>query len=168
MNTPDLPRILIRRIRLALGIFIAGLVVSGLTAIPLLAEIRVLRGLRVGQGFPGAETWLGRIEEALTLVSTQHPFLAYGTDWLAFGHLAIALAFVPACRDPARHRWLFDYGLALCALVIPWALFFGHWRGIPLEWRAIDAAFGLGGAIPLLLARHWTRQLVRVAEPPSG
>jgi hypothetical protein len=36
------------------------------------------------------------------------PFVTYGTDWLAFGHFVIALAFVGALRDPVRNRWLYQ------------------------------------------------------------
>jgi hypothetical protein len=51
--------------------------------------------------------------------SNQNPFLYYGTDWLAFGHFAIALAFVGALIDPVRNQWLFNFGLMACMLVVP-------------------------------------------------
>lgn len=66
----------------------------------------------------------------------------------------IALAFVGAWRDPVRKRWLFDFGLIACALVIPYALIFGGVRGIPMYWRLIDGSFGVFGAVPLWLCRR--------------
>jgi hypothetical protein len=70
------------------------------------------------------------VQAALAQTQAQHPFLFYGTDWLAFGHFVIAIAFIGALRDPVRHRWLFDFGLIACVLVIPYALVFGGLRGI--------------------------------------
>ena len=34
-----------------------------------------------------------------------YPLLAYGTDWLAFSHLVLAVVFLGAWRDPVRNRW---------------------------------------------------------------
>ena len=89
------------------------------------------------------------------------PFLFYGTDWLAFGHFVIAIVFIGALRDPVRNRWLFDFGLTACVLVIPYALVFGGIRGIPFWWRLIDCSFGVFGFIPLWFCRKWTRELER-------
>ena len=75
--------------------------------------------------------------DALTQTQLQHPLLFYGTDWLAFGHFVIAIAFIGALRDPVRNRWLLDFGLIACGLVIPFALVFGGRRGIPFWWRLI-------------------------------
>ncbi len=63
--------------------------------------------------------WLFRAQDALAQTQAQHPFLFYGTDWLAFGHFMIALVFIGALCDPVRNRWLFDFGLIACVLVIP-------------------------------------------------
>ena len=88
----------------------------------------------------------------------------YGTDWLAFGHFVIALAFVGALRDPVRNRWQFQFGMAACALVPVWALVFGHIRGIPVWWRMIDAAFGIVGFVPMWLCNRWAREIEGVAR----
>lgn len=93
-----------------------------------------------------------------------HPALFYGTDWLAFGHFVIAIAFVGAWRDPVRNRWLFDFGLIACALVILWALVFGGLREIPLWWRVVDCSFGVLGTVPLWPARREARRLARTRE----
>jgi len=92
----------------------------------------------------------------------EHPFLFYATDWLAFGHFVIAIVFIGALRDPVRNRWLFDFGLIACVLVIPYALVFGGLRGIPIWWRLIDCSFGVFGFIPLWFCRKWTDELEQV------
>jgi hypothetical protein len=118
---------------------------------------------RTNQRHPQTEfsRWLLTAHEALQAVSAQHPLLFYGTDWLAFGHFVIAIAFVGALRDPVRNRWLFDFGLIACAMVIPFALGFGAVRGIPFWWRLIDCSFGVVGAIPLWFCRNWAVELER-------
>jgi hypothetical protein len=143
---------LIYRIRWLTGFFILGLFASGVTAIPLLQETGWL--VQVAN-----VPWLLRVHAALDQTQTQFPFLFYGTDWLAFGHIVIAIVFVGAWRDPVRNRWLFDFGLIACVLVIPYALIFGALRGIPFWWRLIDCSFGVFGFIPLWLCRRWTGEL---------
>lgn len=141
-----------RRVRGLLLLFIAGLVVSGLTAFPLETEIRWLTGvLGAGPGtrpqdVTGVLRWLVTVRDALIATNDRYPFLAYGTDWLAFAHLVIAVAFVGPWRDPVRNRWVVTFGLIACAGVIPLALIAGAVRGIPLYWRLIDCAFGVVGA----------------------
>lgn len=141
-----------RRIRWLTGFFLIGLVASGATAIPLQIETSWLMRFSDTQ-------WLVRIHEALGHTQSEYPFLFYGTDWLAFGHFVIAIAFIGALKDPVRNRWLFDFGLIACALVIPWALVFGTVRGIPFWWRLIDCSFGIFGFVPLWLCRIWAKEL---------
>jgi hypothetical protein len=141
-----------RRIRWLTGLFLLGLVLSGATAIPLQLETGRLTRLSNAQ-------WLLRVHAALVQTESQYPFLFYGTDWLAFGHFVIAIAFIGALKDPVRNRWLFDFGLIACALVIPWALVFGAIRGIPFWWRLIDCSFGVFGFIPLWFCRIWAKEL---------
>ena len=152
--------ILRRRIRLLTGLFILGLVVSGVTAIPLPGELNLLVNICGSNGESSEPArWLLRVRDALADTDASHPFLFYGTDWLAFGHFVIAIAFFGALRDPVRNRWLFDFGLIACGLVIPYALGFGGLRGIPIWWRLIDCSFGVFGFIPLWLCRKWTGEL---------
>ena len=157
-----------RRLRWLTAGFIAGLVVSGLTAIPLEAELDLLARL---SGFPSGEPpanvvaeWLGRVRAALHDANLNHPFLAYGTDWLAFGHVVIAIAFVGAWRDPVKNIWLFEFGLIACALVVPWAFVFGALRGIPIWWRLIDCSFGVLGFIPMWYCRRYARELAGLSS----
>ena len=154
--------ILLRRTKLLTWLFIIGLVASGATAIPLVGELNLLVDFcRTGSEPSELSHWLLQVRDALAQTQTQYPFLFYGTDWLAFGHFVIAIAFIGAWRDPVRNRWLFDFGLIACALVIPYALVFGGLRGIPVWWRLIDCSFGVLGFIPLWFCRKWTRELER-------
>lgn len=159
-----------RRIKLLTWLFIIGLVLSGATAIPLTSELDRLvnlTGARQLVETPGSTNapdwavWLVKVQSTLQETSDKSPILFYGTDWLAFGHFVIALVFVGALRDPVRNRWLFDFGLIACALVIPYALVFGGLRGIPFWWRLIDCSFGVFGFIPLWFCRKWTIELER-------
>jgi hypothetical protein len=158
------PRLL-RRIRAWTIAFMVGLVLSGLTAIPVEAEFDLLARVlgsdfRAGGLVPvGVADWLVQIQRGIIDTGRRAPFVWYGNDWLAFGHVVVALAFVGALRDPVRNRWLFQFGMVACALVVPWALVFGHFRGIPLWWRAIDCCFGLFGFIPPWLCDRWAREL---------
>lgn len=155
-------QILRRRIKLLTWLFIIGLFLSGVTAIPLGEETRLLvRVLGANHSSTGWVAWLVQIRDALAQTQEQFPFLFYGTDWLAFGHFVIAIAFIGVLRDPARNRWLFDFGLIACVLVIPYAMVFGGLRGIPIWWRLTDCSFGVFGFIPLWFCRCWTIELER-------
>jgi hypothetical protein len=154
-----------RRIRWLTWFFIVGLFLSGATAIPLLAEVNWLASAVGADGKSSAKVeWLLRIRDALSQTQSQHPFLFYGTDWLAFGHFVIAIAFIGVLRDPVRNRWLFDFGLIACTLVIPYAFVFGGLRGIPIWWRLVDCSFGVFGFIPLWFCRCWAMELETAAR----
>lgn len=151
--------ILRRRIKILTGLFIAGLVLSGATAIPLKWELDFLANLPMAHGNPSLAVWLSNVRGALAQTNSQFPFLFYGTDWLAFGHFVIAIAFIGALRDPVRNSWLYTFGMVACVLVIPYALAFGSLRGIPFWWRLIDCSFGVFGFIPIWLCSKWAQEL---------
>ena len=157
----------LRRIRIWLVLFIAGLVLSGLTAFPLERELLWLNHL-VGVApiapaipEPALHAWLRGVYQGLAQTNERYPFLTYGTDWLAFAHLVIAVAFLGPLRDPVRNRWVLTFGLIACAGVVPLALIAGEVRGIPFYWRLIDCSFGVLGAIPLLICLLYVRRLER-------
>src|SRR5579864_8017861 len=139
---------ILRRTKWLTWLFIAGLLISGATAIPLRTELHAIYGL-----LPDAQhdrmsqftQWILRIKDALDGTYSNYPFMAYGTDWLAFGHFVIAIAFAGALRDPVRNRWLYLFGMIACVLVIPYAMICGAIRGIPFYWRLIDCSFGIFG-----------------------
>ena len=155
---------LARRIRILLWVFVAGLVLSGATAIPLETEIRVL--LRVigevnstALGQAGLVRWLTTIRCGLVETNAKYPFMAYGTDWLAFGHFVIAIAFWGPLREPTKNVWVVEFGMIACVLVIPFALGMGALRSIPLGWRLVDCSFGVLGIVPLWLCRTYIKEL---------
>lgn len=158
-------RQLVRRIRALLVAFMAGLVVSGLTAFPVETELDWLLALfGVGadaqpQQFVGLMGWLVTVRNALAATNRAYPFLAYGTDWLAFAHLVIAVAFVGPLIDPARNRWVVTFGLIACAGVPPLAVIAGAIRGIPFYWRLVDSAFGVVGFAVLWPCRAYIDRL---------
>jgi hypothetical protein len=141
----------LRRIRLWLALFVTGLVLSGVTAFPLETETRWLSAWLHHVPAPAALTaWIDRCHEGLQQTNAKYPFLAYGTDWLAFGHLTIAVAFYGPWRDPVRNKWVVQFGMIACAGVIPLALICGPIRGIPFGWSLIDMSFGVIGVLPLV------------------
>lgn len=164
MNPND-PKILLK-IRLLVLFFIAALVVSGLTAFPLVAEMKVLGSiLGIDAGLPptaysGLRYWIATVQQGLIATSENYPFLLYGTDWLAFAHLVIAVAFIGLYRDPVRNKWLITFGMIACAGILPLALIAGSVRHIPFYWQLIDCSFGVFGMIPL----WWLRALVGKLE----
>lgn len=168
----------LRRVRLALMVVIVGLVISGATAFPLLHELNFLAGLLTGQSgdlnpanYSGLTHWILKVREGLEVTYGNYPFVAYGTDWLAFGHLMIALFFLLPYRDPVRYFGVLHVGIAASLLIFPLAIIFGHIREIPFLWRLIDCSFGVGCIIPLLYAIKYTKRLEATrsqdAAPPE-
>src|SRR5687767_989396 len=145
-------------IRFWLALFIFGLVICGVTAIPLVREVGFLHRLVHSRAIFGPEIreWIQSIYAGLLDTNSSYPFLFYGTDWLAFGHFVIAIAFIGPMRDPVRNIWVIDFGIIACLLIIPYALIFGAVREIPFWWRLIDCSFGVFGLVPLILARRAT------------
>ena len=158
------PRLL-RRVRFWLALFIAGLVLSGLTAFPLQLELELFaRWLGVPEQaspeqYAGFTGWIVTVRNGVQDTYAKYPFIAYGTDWLAFAHLILALLFIGPWRDPVKNTWVVTFGLWACVLVFPLAFICGPLRGLPLGWTLIDCSFGVFGFIPLWLVRKYTREL---------
>lgn len=158
---------LIRKFRIVLGIFMLGLVLSGVTAFPLereLATICTARGLDqlpTSDVHNSLDSWLLTVRNGLSDMYAKYPWIAYGTDWLAFAHIVIAVFFIGPFLNPVRNVWVLQAGLMACALVVPLALICGGVRHIPMGWRLIDSSFGVAGAVPLLFCRRWARDLER-------
>ncbi len=156
------PSAVLHRLRLVLGLFMIGLVLSGITAFPLERELELLASARgLGQAAPstGFDIWLLTIRDGLRDTYANHPWMAYGTDWLAFAHIIIAVFFIGVFIDPVRNIWTLKAGLIACALIIPFAFVCGAVRQIPLGWKLIDCSFGILGAIPLYYCLRLTRAL---------
>jgi hypothetical protein len=163
LGAPDGP--ILRRYRFVLGAFIVGLILSGVTAFPLLRELELLAQIlgipadAAPSALSGLPFWIATVREGLRAMHTTYPWLAYGTDWLAFGHITIALFFIGPWRAPVANAWVLKIGLVACAGVIPLALICGPIRGIPFYWRLIDCSFGVFGALPLLYCLKLTARL---------
>jgi hypothetical protein len=155
-----------RRIRFLLILFIIALSTAGLTAIPLQWELALLNqwfgtDSFLLQIFPSMAEWISRVNDSVQNGYGQYPLLAYGTDWLAFAHIVIAVAFMGPLHDPVKNIWILEFGMIACLLIIPWAIIFGIVRNIPLFWTFIDTSFGIFGIIPLWLAR---RDVLRISK----
>lgn len=154
-----------QRIRFLLIFFILALSAAGLTAIPLRWELALLNQLFGTNSFlseilPSMAEWISRVNENVQNGYGQYPLLAYGTDWLAFAHIVIAVAFIGPLRDPIKNLWVIEFGMIACILIVPWALIFGVVRQIPLFWTLIDMTFGVFGIIPLWFVR---RDILRIS-----
>jgi hypothetical protein len=138
-----------KQIKYLIGFFIVGLVVSGLTAFPIAWQLTIARDWFRENGWNNnLSRWLEFVYAGVTNTYREYPFIAYGTDWLAFAHLVIAVVFIGPLRDPVRNIWVIQFGLIACAAVIPLAFIAGEAREIPIFWRLIDCAFGIvGGAL---------------------
>ena len=155
-----------QRIRFLLIFFICALSAAGLTAIPLRWELGLLNRWAGIDSFlspivPSLATWISRVNASVQNGYGMYPLLAYGTDWLAFAHVVIAVAFIGPLRDPIKNIWIIEFGMIACMLIVPWALIFGAVRQIPLFWTFIDMSFGVFGMIPLWFVR---RDILRLSS----
>ena len=172
MPSPDQNQaaILQRRIRLWVALFVIGLILSGVTAFPLVAEVKLLVQImhwpHLESTFAaiGLTAWIERVRDGLVATDAAYPFLAYGTDWLAFAHIVIALAFIGVWRDAVRNVWIVEWAMLCCVLVWPLAFICGPIRGIPLGWRIIDCLFGVFGLIPLFIVRREIYRLEKLQK----
>ncbi len=157
----------LRFIRRWLAFFVAALVLSGLTAVPLVRLTGLLHAWTSAVGGP-LHGWAAHAAEAVAHVDAKYPILFYGTDWLAFAHVVIGLAFIGPYRDPVRNRWVIEWGLWCCVLVLVLAFAWAPFRGIPFFWRCVDASFGVVGAVPLwLVLRRIHRMELASGRSPS-
>ena len=100
-----------------------------------------------------------KVRDALVESNANYPFMAYGTDWLAFAHFVLAIAFIGPLRDPVRNVWVVEFGMIACGLILPFAFVMGSMREIPLGWRLMDCAFGVIGFLVLWICRRLIKQL---------
>ncbi|WP_306190317.1 hypothetical protein [Streptomyces sp. MK5] len=162
---------LLKGIRVWLVVFVVCLVLSGATAFPLVHELRwsesALRFLGVPDHLPGLMDWIERVRHGLDTADADYPFLLYGTDWLAFAHLVIAVAFYGPYRDPVRNIWVVEFGMIACVGIVPLALICGPIRGIPFWWSLIDMSFGVFGIAPLHVVRRKIKRLEALTGPSA-
>lgn len=148
----------IKSIRRLVLLFMFALFFSGLTAIPIDAELRfVLRFFPQETVF---RSWLQNILQWYQQAEATSPVLFYGYDWLAFAHFLLAYLFWGVYQDPVKNTWVIQFGFAACVLVIPFAFVAGHFRGIPIGWRLIDCSFGVFGFAVLYLIDRKTKLFI--------
>lgn len=152
---------LLREIRKITMLFILLLVLSGITAFPLQTELNFLIDFLKGNSGIFYQ-WINEVSKAINEINNSYPFLAYGTDWLAFAHIVISIFFIGVYIDPVRNIWITHTGIISCLLIFPVAFIAGYFRGIPLFWQLIDCSFGALGLIPLILIHQKTKQLEKI------
>lgn len=154
------------RIQILIVFFIFGLVLSGITAFPIetqLSWIASPNNLFSG----GFQDFIDKAYEGIKYNNNNYPMISYGTDWLAFAHLVIAMVFIGPLKDPVKNIWVIEFGMLACIAVFPLALIAGSIRDIPMFWRILDCSFGLIGIIPLSICRKYIKQLeVKENESP--
>ncbi len=153
----------IRQIRMVLIVFILLLVLSGVTAFPIETELNLLVEFKSILPY-SCQHWLTTIHGAVAHTNKTYPYLSYGTDWLAFAHLVIAVVFIGPLKDPVKNIWVIQFGMIACLMVFPLALIAGPIRGIPFFWQLIDCSFGLFGLIPLIYCYRKIRTLEKTIE----
>ena len=137
------------KLRRLLRVFIILLVLSGVTAFPLQTELSILHGILINCSIGFLRDWIAVINNGLQTTANTFPFLFYGTDWLAFAHIVIAVAFFGPIEDPVRNIWVIKFGMIACKMVPVFAFLCGLIRGIPIWWQLIDCSFGVFGFIVL-------------------
>ena len=140
------------------------MLLSGVTAIPLEWQLSVANryfgiDTKLAEILPDLSFWVTRIYTGLSSTYSEYPFIAYGTDWLAFAHIVLAILFIGPLRDPVKNIWVIEFGIICCVLVIPFAMVFGSIREIPIFWRMVDCSFGVIGIIPLIIVRNEIKRL---------
>ncbi|MBA3683286.1 MAG: hypothetical protein H0W73_19285 [Bacteroidetes bacterium] len=133
------------KIRIAITVFIVLLVLSGVTAFPLRTELDFL--IVHKNSFP--DTLANWIQTVYDSVKQTPDVVLYGTDWLAFAHIIIALFFIPVYIDPIRYKANLIVAMTACGAVFLLAFICGPIRGIPFFHQLIDCAFGFIGFFPL-------------------
>lgn len=133
-----------KQIRNLLILFIISLALSGITAFPIETELAILNA-------DISSNWINEVYLAVKSTNENFPYLSYGTDWLAFSHIVIAVAFIGPLKDPLKNIWVVQFGMIACVMVFPLAFIAGPIRGIPFYWQLIDCSFGVFGFMLLYL-----------------
>lgn len=150
-------------IQLLLYIFVVGIDNSGITAFPIHTQLVYAHKFIAYFDLNNSLTqWIETVYRGVDEVDTKYPFIAYGTDWLAFAHLVLAVLFLGIVKDPVRNIWVLQFGLIACAGIFPLAFVAGAVRGIPFFWQLIDCSFGVFGGIILWICFRRVKTLSRM------
>ena len=138
------------KIRRVVAVFIILLVLSGVTAFPLITEADWM--MTHLNSFPEFfHQWIIHVSNSIHQTPS---IVLYGTDWLAFAHLIIAIFFIGVFIDPIKNKFNITVGIIACIAVFPLAFICGPIRGIPFYHQLIDCSFGVFGLIPLIYVRN--------------
>jgi hypothetical protein len=148
-------------IRSLLYVLVGGLILSGITAFPIRTELTYAHNVITYFGINNPlSAWIEFAHKGVDDVGRNYPFIAYGTDWLAFAHLMLAVLFLGIVNDPVRNIWVIRFGLISSAAIFPLAFIAGALRGIPFFWQLIDCSFGFFGGIILWVCFRKVKQLM--------
>ncbi|MCB9262838.1 MAG: hypothetical protein H6607_10730 [Flavobacteriales bacterium] len=147
-----------KAIRILTVIIQLGLLIAGLT------------GFFVPQGMdlltnsffikiPVLADWLPFVKQGVSVVDNQYPFIWYGTDWMVFAHILLAILYIGLYNDPIKNEWLATFGLISSAAVFPLAFIMGSVRHIPFVWQLFDCSFGLIAGILFVFIKLNTNKL---------
>lgn len=147
-----------RKIKVVIIITIAGLILNGISAVPLQRELNIL--LSNPDKLPKfLRDWWTYVNKGVVDTNNNYPFMRYGFDWLAFAHLLIAIAFIGPLNDPIKNQWVVRWGMIASALSIVMALVWERMRAIPLWWSCIDAFIAMVAFFILLICNKWINEL---------
>lgn len=150
-----------RKIRAVIIITIIGLLLNGVSAIPLKTELNIL--LSKPNALPAfLRDWWLYVNKGITETNDKYPFMRYGFDWLAFAHLLIAIAFLGPLKDPIKNEWVIIWGMIASVLSVLIALCWERLRGVPIWWSCIDAAIAVIAFIILLMCNSWIKKLKKI------
>ena len=150
-----------KRIRNLVILFIVALILSGVTAFPIESELAIAHS-NISSFPEGLQNWISSVYLAVKSTNENFPYLSYGTDWLAFAHIVIAVAFIGPLRDPVKNIWVIQFGMISCIMVFPLAFIAGPIRGIPFYWQLIDCSFGVFGFALLYLCYRNILELEKI------
>ena len=158
-NEPQLRK----NIRSLIILFIVGLVISGVTAFPIETELAFFDANNAA--LPEVlQNWIHQVYLAVKSTNDAYPYLSYGTDWLAFAHIVIAVAFIGPLKDPVRNIWVIQFGMISSIMVFPLAFIAGPIRGIPFYWQLIDCSFGVFAFLLLYYCFKKIRRLEQIEK----
>jgi hypothetical protein len=146
------------RVRLCIWIIIIGLFISGVTAFPIETELAFFVKHQPDTSST-LTNWLNKVYMAVKDTNTRYPFISYGTDWLAFAHVMLAILFIGPLVDPVRNIWVVQFGIIAAVFIFPLAFIAGSIRGIPFFWQCIDCSFGVITLAILLPCYKWIKQM---------
>ena len=159
----------LKSVRRLVLIFISCLFVSGFTAFPIESElawtVQLIEKFQMDNAF---SNWIEFVYQGVRETKENYPFISYGTDWLAFAHLVIAVLFIGPLRDPVRNIWVIEFGIMACIGIFPLAFIAGSVRGIPFFWQLIDCSFGIFGGALLMVCHRKVKLLEKDCSSLPG